>query len=826
MTDQILMYPFRYFVFAFSFVLCHALHGQIIGSMAFFETDPADQSFSDLRPLKELWKDKRIVMLGEQSHGEGAVFKEKVRLIKFLHQEMGFEIIAFESGLYDNYRAYNNLDPNDSINQLTQSVLPIWSDTKEVRELLNYVKRNKNKRPLQVTGFDFFTSEYKWQYWDELKAVITDNEVKWPVIEEVFFGNAELLIKDINDSIKFFYESKKILKWLNELKSGSEHISILHQAFAGWLFEIRWEIDALNGERIYVQNPRDEWMAKNLIFLSQLYPGKKIIAWGASYHFANDMSSYENTDLTRSFIHTMHERSQEDHAHTTEEELFDLDQSLEGAITMGQIAKSYFGDSLYSLAFSSFKGKFGIATSRYLQEMVTPPKGSIEFELVEKGLKNVVVDYRQLGEKFYSSVLGNLPVYANWQYIFDGLYFLHDAYPPQAIEYLDQYEELSKLTVSSDENLYGQVFDKTTKEGVPFASIALVGTSKGTSGNGQGKFVFNSATQGQLVFSSIGYANDTLNLNELKNKDDIKVFLQPKDHMLPELVIMDKPLEVEDIIKKARKEISQNYCSKSFNQEVFYRTISYKEDSVLFKEEGSVMLYLENGFLPKSKVFGNVLQYRNSKLAKHKWQGIGSLWLMLGHDVIMDKDNVLFRTAAYDLTLVGVLEFNGRFVYDVKFDCKRPNAFTTGFGYPAPVLARGSIYIATDDYAILKYEVCIARKPHTFKKESHKQLNPFHHHLSQTYKQQRNKYFLNTSYSQSISRTVDSKLGISKLASEERYLFGVEIFNDKVTPIKRPLVKLTQGSKVKEDPSFWRTHNYILDQMEHNFYCSDWNSFD
>ena len=67
-------------------------------------TDARDNDYRDLQFLKELWKDKKLVLLGEQSHGEGTVFEAKVRLIKFLHEEMGFEIVAFESGLYDNYQ--------------------------------------------------------------------------------------------------------------------------------------------------------------------------------------------------------------------------------------------------------------------------------------------------------------------------------------------------------------------------------------------------------------------------------------------------------------------------------------------------------------------------------------------------------------------------------------------------------------------------------------------------------------------------------------------------------------------------------------------------
>ena len=56
--------------------------------------------FSDLQFLKPLLENKRIVQLGESSHGVAQFNQAKVRLIKFLHQECGFDIIAFESPIF------------------------------------------------------------------------------------------------------------------------------------------------------------------------------------------------------------------------------------------------------------------------------------------------------------------------------------------------------------------------------------------------------------------------------------------------------------------------------------------------------------------------------------------------------------------------------------------------------------------------------------------------------------------------------------------------------------------------------------------------------
>jgi erythromycin esterase len=68
--------------------------------------DPNDEDFADLEPIRQAIGDNRIVMISEQSHGDGATFYPRTRLNKILHQKCEFDVLAFESGLYDCRQAW------------------------------------------------------------------------------------------------------------------------------------------------------------------------------------------------------------------------------------------------------------------------------------------------------------------------------------------------------------------------------------------------------------------------------------------------------------------------------------------------------------------------------------------------------------------------------------------------------------------------------------------------------------------------------------------------------------------------------------------------
>jgi erythromycin esterase len=73
------------------------------GQIAINNINYKTNNFDDLEFLKDFIKEKRIVCLGEEWHGNETFNEVKNRIVKYLHKELEFEVIIFESGIYGSY---------------------------------------------------------------------------------------------------------------------------------------------------------------------------------------------------------------------------------------------------------------------------------------------------------------------------------------------------------------------------------------------------------------------------------------------------------------------------------------------------------------------------------------------------------------------------------------------------------------------------------------------------------------------------------------------------------------------------------------------------
>ena len=119
---------------------------------------PDSTDYSDLEAFGNSIGNSKIVMLGEQDHGDAATFLAKTRLIKYLHEKKGFNVLAFESDFFGLNYGWDFVK-NGTLNCdsfILKNIYPLWTYCNACKNLFTlYIPSSlKTNNPLEITGFD------------------------------------------------------------------------------------------------------------------------------------------------------------------------------------------------------------------------------------------------------------------------------------------------------------------------------------------------------------------------------------------------------------------------------------------------------------------------------------------------------------------------------------------------------------------------------------------------------------------------------------------------------------------------------------------------
>lgn len=272
-----------------------------------------DQDYSDLESFTKAIGDKRIVLLDELTHGEKEVLQLKSRLVRYLHQEKGFEVLMLESGMFDVNRIWQT--KNKSINQQAPgNIFYMYSNSHDVQGLFDYIDGSRNSKvPLQLTGFDgrlsgnysltqaiaFIQKETASLFSSSI--VQQQNTGYFKLSQQVLFGQASGLSEEQkNRYISNSYQLIDQLQGVNS-KDKKQRAKYVSQLIKGILFkaEVQWG-SRRHDEHDIVMAENIEWM------LSNQFSGKKVIIWGHYIHLNRngaEINRYANvgTELNSRF---------------------------------------------------------------------------------------------------------------------------------------------------------------------------------------------------------------------------------------------------------------------------------------------------------------------------------------------------------------------------------------------------------------------------------------------------------------------------------------------------------------------------------------------
>lgn len=337
---------------------------------------------SSLEPLITHMGDRRVVMLGEASHGTHEYYTWRTAISKLLITEKNFAFIAVEGDWPDCYlinryvKGYK--DSGDDIISLLKKFdrWPTWMWANwEVAALAEWLRAyNSHLRPDERVGF-YGLDVYS--LWDSMKAMIT-------YLEKEDTQAAQMVRKAITCFEPFNEDERMYARFsLSEHNCRDEVISMLK--------EIRLKAQYLNGDReAGLNTEQNALIAVNAERYYRSMVGFDDASWNI-----RDGHMMETLDRLLQF-HGANSKGivWEHNTHIGDARATDMVRA--GMVNIGQLAREAYGESdVYLAGFASYEGTViaGEEWGAPMQEMEVPParKDSIEARLHQQPGKNCYV---------------------------------------------------------------------------------------------------------------------------------------------------------------------------------------------------------------------------------------------------------------------------------------------------------------------------------------------------------------------------------------------------------------------------------------------------
>ncbi|MCJ8013497.1 erythromycin esterase family protein [Paenibacillus sp. KQZ6P-2] len=409
----------------------------------------SSDQYEDLQFLKPLLKDKGMVSLGEASHGASEYNSAKVRLVQFLHEQMGYDVLAFESNLGEASAAYAQVGLDSPEDTMKKSIYGVWH-VQEVLPLFEYIaQQSKTEHPLILTGLDvqgtsepFIGFVEKWfSTVDKSKSVAFGQTERWYLKVhtyddlERFNREQPQLIKKYRTFQQFVKENKAELQDVypahpelvpviervlqNRIDMLESYCIHMVKLFAGI------EPERQMKEASYI---RDQQMANNAAWLAEeLYPDKKIIVWGHNYHVRKHNSTM-----------------------ITEHNGFDYDNHPYP--TMGELLPFSLRKDNYVIGLYAYQGSSNKSSKETEQISQPHQEGSIEDLLHAGGHPYQFLDLTQAKLEPSTSWMFTPRVAKSWGVLeenmivrdqYDGLLFIDTIHPSQRLSKVQPLDPIS-----------------------------------------------------------------------------------------------------------------------------------------------------------------------------------------------------------------------------------------------------------------------------------------------------------------------------------------------------------------------------------------------
>jgi erythromycin esterase len=374
--------------------------------------------FRDFEPLTTILAGVRVILLGELTHGDGAGSAVKARLIRFLHQRLGFSVVVWEAGFYECHRT------NELLSQATAAIAasaeclwPFWSESGEIISLFEYTLGSwQTDLPLLMAGLDLQFSgpsveprvQDLEQWFDRAPRPLFENRgtaLQERIRRDALLARAPELLERFEEdaeAMRHAHGSREAARIERVLRNMAEYqllIADRDRSFAGGPDSAAAFIRAYNR--------RERVNAESLLWLANTYyAGRKVVVWLHNVHAANSRIGPDYRSLS----------------------VTDTAQSLEST---GRLIKLALGEAVYSVATIASAGEWGFP-GHAAEPIPEPAAMSLETWLSALGDPVRFLNLRatERNHWLYQPLLGSLSAQVPgarypivWPATFDGILF-------------------------------------------------------------------------------------------------------------------------------------------------------------------------------------------------------------------------------------------------------------------------------------------------------------------------------------------------------------------------------------------------------------------
>ena len=393
--------------------------------------DPAETDTDDLEAFGKAVGDSRIVFLGEPTRGDGATFGAKIRLIRYLHEHRGFDVLAFESGLIDCEKAWAAFRKAEHTPAecFDIGINPVWAKSQQVQPLSAYLAEcAKGKTPLELCGFDclFTGSGARSELAGDIAAVL--GRLPEDAFSRKQQGDLCTAFDKLTDANRT--PTPEELDLVGEfrdkvlaLRAGDKFKAEELATWKLWFENLQAARDFKNADAVKASALRDARMAKNFLALAtEKYPKRKIIVWAGSYHLMRNPMSIDTIVV-------------KDTGGVKREATYRT------STVMGDEVHKKLGKEIYSVAFLAAEGEWKLMQTKEPTPVPAPRNGSLDDLLNKAEHKNTFVDLKGLPKDHWlrkSRTVARPFAYADteaiWPDVFDGFVFTKTMTPSEMVE--------------------------------------------------------------------------------------------------------------------------------------------------------------------------------------------------------------------------------------------------------------------------------------------------------------------------------------------------------------------------------------------------------